>query len=361
MNEIRNCLILFLFLFCSCQQKTDRFNKNKQLDNILRKKIEVNTTIVFSQDFNRQLIANGNIESTQKSELHFKISNQISKIKVKNGQKVIKGQVLALLKNSLLKNQLEKSEIDLLKAKIKLKEERINYGISKNTEEVGLKLLKTLEIKSGVLEAKNTIENAKILYNQTILKAPFFGVIANIETKEGNFISSSDVFCTIVNYNNLEVSFSILENEYEFVSNGQEIKIQSFANKDKTYKGFITEINPLVDENGLFKIKAEIAYKDMYLLDGMHVKVFINNPLRDVIVIPKKALVLRSNREVVFTAKKGLAKWNYVEIIDENSDNYAIGKGLNVSDTIIVSGNLNLSHDAKITTTFLHLTISKNK
>ncbi len=160
----------------------------------------------------------------------------------------------------------------------------------------------------------------------------------------------------------MEVSFSVLENEFAFVSKGQEIDIQSFANKNRHFKGVITEINPIVDKNGLIKIKAKVTSKNTGLLDGMNVKIFINKPLKNVLVIPKKALVLRSNKEVVFTVEKGLAKWNYVEVVGENSNSYAVKKGLKTTDTIIVSGNLNLSHDAKINTIFVNDdTLPKNK
>ena len=125
--------------------------------------------------------------------------------------------------------------------------------------------------------------------------------------------------------------------------------LSPFVDKSKKYSGYISEINPLVDQNGLIKIKAKINHPNRFLFDGMHVKVLINQPVRDLIVIPKEALVLRSNREVVFTLKNGAAKWNYVELADENSDSYAIKEGLSLGDTIILSGNMNLSHDAKVT------------
>ena len=76
----------------------------------------------------------------------------------------------------------------------------------------------------------------------------------------------------------------------------------------------------------------------------------VNKQVKNVIVVPKEALVLRSNKKVVFTLENGVAKWNYVTELHENSTHYAIKKGENLkrTDTIIVSGNMNLSHDAKV-------------
>jgi multidrug efflux pump subunit AcrA (membrane-fusion protein) len=51
---------------------------------------------------------------------------------------------------------------------------------------------------------------------------------------------------------------------------------------------------------------------------------------------------------VVFTYESGLAKWNYVKTSFENSTQYVITEGLSPGDSVIVKGNLNLAHDAKV-------------
>ena len=346
----RNLFFIFFISFFSCSDSNNSVESSKQ-DIIDSSNLGVNVIIDRVNDsiFYKQLMANGKVSANQKSELRFKLPNMISIVNYINGQKLVKGDVIAVLENDLMNAQLEKSKIELKKADNKFQEEKINYGKSSLTKST----IERLKVKSGLLEAKNNLEKAKIEFNRTILKAPFSGIIANIEKKQGDYITTSDVFCTLINPDNLEVSFSVLENEFDFVFKGQQIKVQSFSNKEKNYDGKITEINPIVDKNGLIKIKAKIQSKSANLLDGMHVKVFINKALEGVIVIPKEALVLRSNREVVFTYENGRAKWNYVELAGENSTSYALKKGLKVSDTLIVSGNLNLAHDAKVNATFV--------
>lgn len=336
-------------MFFSCKQEDSKPLDASTENKTVSSGVNVKTQTLSQTIFQKQLVANGKVSALEKSELRFQSGESIQEINVINGQKVTKGEIIVSLENSLLKNQLEKAKIDLEKAENQLRQEKINYGIRAN-QKVSSTVLKSLQIKSGLLEAQNALENAEIRYNQTILKAPFEGVIANIEAKEGNYITSSDVFCTIINLEVLEVGFSILESEFDFVSKDQRVTIQSFDNSSNTYEGVITEINPLVDKNGLIKIIARITSNKVSLFDGMNVKIFINKPMKEVIVIPKEALVLRSNREVVFSVESGFAKWNYVTQIGENSSNYAIKKGenLKMTDTVIVSGNLNLSHDAKV-------------
>ena len=50
-----------------------------------------------------------------------------------------------------------------------------------------------------------------------------------------------------------------------------------------------------------------------------------------------------------------MAQWNYITDLFENSNYIAVKKGENLkkTDTIIISGNINLSHDAKVNTKFV--------
>lgn len=346
--------ITLVIFFYSCNQNLTKIEGATLTKNSQSNGISVSSKVIYKTPFNQQLVANGKIEAKQKSELRFKTTEQLSRILVKNGQFIEKGILIASLENSLLENQLQKSQIAFEQAKQKLQEEKINYGLeSANENEISSTILKTLKIKSGYSEAQNNFENAQLLYNQTLLKAPFRGVVANIETKVGYHISASEVFCTLINQDQFEVLFLVLESEFHFIKKGQSVIIQSFNSSGGSYEGSISEINPLVNENGLIKAKALLKGRITELIDGMNTKIIINKPIENAVVIPKEALVLRSNRKVVFKLENGLAKWNYVDVLDENSTSYALKDGLSVGDTIIVAGNMNLSHKAKVNATFI--------
>ena len=348
--------ILFVGLFligCSDAKEATIAEENRQE---MAKSATTSTVEVVKIEntvFEKQLLSNGSIEALQKSELRFKISEQVATIHVKNGVFVKKGTLLATLDNIVLKNELEKATINLENAKRNLRQEKINYGFSEIEEsKIDPVKLKYMYLRSGYREAKNTLENAQIRYNQTLLQAPFSGVVANLDTKAGDYVTSGDIFCIIINKKQMEVSFSVLENEIPFVKIDQKITVHPFMDTDVEFEGIITEINPLVDNNGLVNIKGRIQNPNAALFDGMHVKVVLNKPLENVIVIPREAVVIRENKEVVFTSYNGKAQWNYVEILDENSKSYALKSGLQLNDTIIVDGNMNLSHNSKISPIF---------
>jgi multidrug efflux pump subunit AcrA (membrane-fusion protein) len=81
----------------------------------------------------------------------------------------------------------------------------------------------------------------------------------------------------------------------------------------------------------------------------MNVKVMVRTEIPNRLIIPKNAMVLRQNKEVVFTVQKdSIAIWNYVKTGYENSSHYTIKEGLKAGDTVIVSGNVNLAHESTV-------------
>ncbi|MFW6095625.1 MAG: efflux RND transporter periplasmic adaptor subunit, partial [Bacteroidota bacterium] len=85
------------------------------------------------------------------------------------------------------------------------------------------------------------------------------------------------------------------------------------------------------------------------LMEGMNTKVLAKTELQNKLVIPKSAMVLRQNKEVVFTVQNdSIATWNYIETGEENSRYYTVEDGLKPGDTVITSGNINLAHESTI-------------
>jgi membrane fusion protein (multidrug efflux system) len=145
----------------------------------------------------------------------------------------------------------------------------------------------------------------------------------------------------------------VLEPELKDVSLGKKVKVIPFSMRDMGFKGKITEINPMVDENGQIQLKATLMQSNQ-LMDGMNVQVLVENEVPAQLVVPKSAVVQRDNQEVVFKVVASKAYWTYVQTLLENSDSYSViahpdkGATLETGDTVIISGNLNLAHESEV-------------
>ena len=312
---------------------------------------EVKTATISPQSFPLQLRTNGTIKAQQQTQLFFKVMGEIAQINVSNTLVVRQGQVLAVIDNRQAQVAILQAQDQLKKAGFALNKLLIEYGGKDlDTSSVRPRFLESIKIQSGYYEAQTALRNAQLQYDNTYLKAPFGGTVANLKTKQHNQASLAEPFCTLLSNSLVAVETFVLESELAIVQIGQTARLSPLAFPDKSYIGKVYEINPQVNQQGLVAIKIKIQNPDNQLIDGMNARVIIEKTLVNQLVVPKSAVVERSGRKVVFTYENGLAKWNYVTIAHENETSVAIAEGLKAGALVITEGNLNLGHDSPVKT-----------
>jgi RND family efflux transporter MFP subunit len=357
---MQNLSIVISFIFISLLNGLSSCNstQGKAADNLEKKqyteeKNPVTVMVLKRRNFEKELLSNGKLKAIKKSVLKFETSGILKQLFVKNGQYIAAGKIIARLDNQKANQKLENSRIQLEKAKLTREELLIGQGYDNIAlDSIPENILQTANIRSGYAEALINLQQARYTLNSTVLKAPFSGKIAGLQSEKYNRIEAGKDFCTLIDDHRFEVAFEIMESELNQIYKGQKVSVIPFSQAE-TYNGYITEINPMVEKNGMIKIKAVLKNTGK-LIDGMNVKVLIKNTVKNRLVVPKSAVLLRQNKEVVFRYKSGLAYWTYVKTIDENSKFYTIiankdrGAEINEGDTVIISGNLNLAHESKV-------------
>jgi multidrug efflux pump subunit AcrA (membrane-fusion protein) len=340
----------FLILsLCSCKNNTDSRTISYELTNNNNEQTEVKIRVLDLTDFCTEIISNGKLTALRKADLKFRLLENLVDIKVMNGEKIRKGQVLARLDDFSLLNTLNQKHCQFDKAKIELQNILIGQGYSINdTATIPIEILKIARVTSGYDLAFNDVKMSEYNLQASILKAPFNGIVADLFSKENNQSNISDIFCTIIDDSRFEAEFAILENELANVHLGQIVTIIPFAYINLVVKGEINQINPVVDNTGMVKVKAVCNNPYKKLVEGMNVKIIIKDKVPNQLVIPRQALVLRGEKQVVFTLSSGHAKWNYVKTRQENSTSYTIINGLSIGDSVIYEGNVNLAHDTRV-------------
>ena len=340
------CLV---FLLPSCFSGRNTDNEGSVSTVLPDEIIEVRAMRLELSDFYHELIANGVVSARNRADLRFQISENIAAIYVKNGDRVTKGQKLAMLDQFKLQNALAQAKDNLERAKLDLQDVLIGQGYSlSDSARIPADVMQLAKVKSNYDNSVNQYALAGYNLNNSTLYAPFDGIVANLFSKVYNLPDASQPFCTIIDNLHPETDFKILENELPYIRVGDKISVSPFSANDYSCEGQIAEINPSVDRNGMVMVKAYIKNPQNRLYDGMNVKIFMQRSLGKQLVIPKEALLLRTNRKVVFTLKNERAQWVYVQTGLENSSSYVVTEGLNAGDSIIYEGNINLAHEAPV-------------
>lgn len=358
-NSKINLIILFFlilgsFFFHGCA-KSKATNENAIEKKVyVVEKNEVETMVLKNESFQKELVSNGKIIAAQKNSVQFEVSDKLEHLYVKNGDFVRKGHLLASLNSFKYQQRLARAEIDLKKAKFQFEDMLVGRGIfTTKRDSIARDVYDMVASRSGYDGALLELKTAQYELKSTKLIAPFSGKVANIESRVYENVNAGKSFMTLIDDGVFEVEFYLIESEMGDVVLNNNVQIVPFA-LGKTYNGHISSINPLIEKNGTILVKA-VVKNDGKLTEGMNVKVLIEKEVRGQLVVPKSAVVLRDNQEVLFKVVGGKAYWTYIQTTLENSSSYAVianpdksSASLTPGDTVIVSGNLNLAHDSDV-------------
>ncbi len=356
MKRVVFILIIATLLPLSCSPKKGEKESESEAAKatFVAEKNPVDTIHLKREDFSRQIVTNGKLRAIRRSDLTFRSTGIIREIHVKNGDFVSKGKIIASLERGMADNKLKLARERLEKAELDYLNDLIGYGYGKDTSAIPKEILKIVKIRSGYNSAVNDLQQSEEELYNTVLYAPFSGKIANIEGRVWQ--PAGGIFCTLIDDSLFEVEFSLLESELSFIKVGNPVKISPFSESDKIYSGVVSQINPVVDEKGQIKVMATVNNTSGKLMEGMNVKVIAEQILKDRLVVPKGAVVMRDNYDVLFklNEKSGKAMWTYVKVEMTNTTHHSVMNNeeknaeINPGDIVIISGNLNLAEGSNV-------------
>lgn len=340
--------LLFTGALTACNKKEDEHKEDTSVKaETPDLTTQVDTLHIQPAEFSANIISNGRVKAARHADIFFRSSEPVSEVLVRNGQRVSKGMPLARLDLFRLNSEKAKNEAALEQARLEMQDVLIGQGYDPaKLSEVPEDVMRLARVRSGLLQAETAVKSNQREIADATLSAPFDGVVANVNATPFSMPNLSEPFCRIIDTTSMEVEFSVLESEGLLLRPGDPISASPFSG-GAMYSGRITEINPLIDDNGHIAVKARLADAKA-LIDGMNMRVSIDRPAGKRLMVPKSAVVLRSGRQVVFTFKEGKAMWNYVTTGMENFSSYEITEGLNSGDAVIISGGENLAHEAPV-------------
>lgn len=340
-----------LMILAACSPAEENTDEAAGMEHRQMSETYVDTMSLRVAPFLKQVVCNGRLAAREKSDLRFEADGVTMQLHVREGQQVAKGQVIATLDKERRTREVEKAEHDLYRAKVDLSDKLIGLGYDADMTGVPEDVLKRAEVTSGYYSAAYQLEEAKRALAECDLRAPFAGRIANLDAKTHQ---KSDKVCTLIDDSSFDVEFNVLEAELGSVRKGREVKVAPFVDEEKSFRGVVTAINPQVDEKGLVKVTAHISGRDPMLIDGMNVRITVDENVGDMFVVPKDAVVERDGYHVIFRYRDGKAVWTYVDVAHSNINSFAITgcarkeTTINEGDIVITSGNLNLADGTEV-------------
>ena len=195
-------------------------------------------------------------------------------------------------------------------------------------------------LKAAIVAAEANLNVAKVGVDQTVIRAPFDGVvltksanIGDIVTPFSSAVDSKGAVVTMADMSTLEVEADVAESSLAKIRVGMPCEIQLDAIPDMRFVGSIARTVPTVDRaKATLLVKVKFKELDPRILPDMSAKVaFLEKELgedekKSVIAVNPSAIVTRDGQEVVFAIK------------DDKVEQRPVQRGATLSDLVAITG-----------------------
>ncbi|MBP5306445.1 MAG: efflux RND transporter periplasmic adaptor subunit [Paludibacteraceae bacterium] len=310
------------------------------------------------------------VQGVQDVEIRPKISGFITRVNVREGQKVSRGQVLFVIDNETYTAAVNQAKASVNAATAQLATAQLTYDNSVKLHEKSVIGDFELKSASNSLEtAKASLEQAKAGYASArqnlsfcYVSSPANGVVGELPYETGALVSatSAQPLTTVSDISTVRAYFSITERdvmamqkEYgsNIVSNFPPVRLRLADGSLYETEGKIVAISGVIDpKTGSLQARAEFANPDRLLKSGSSAEIVIPHQNTTAIVIPMEAVSDVQDKHFVYVVGKD-NKVKYTEVsVDKNNDgtSYIITSGLKAGDRIVASGITTLTDGMEI-------------
>ena len=297
----------------------------------------------------------GKVRSLKEQKFLAQANGEIQISHALTGSRYNTGTLLLQMETSLIEIRLNKALQALFNGQKEYESLLLGYeSLLKDKDSLqAADIRKKLRISTGVMTAEQDEKEARYELARSSIKAPFNGILADVRVRQGQLVRAGDELFSIYDPDDLVVEIKVLESDVGLLQQNMNAAVSPVSYPGRTYNAEVYEINPYVDANGMVEIKLKIRQpasngQRTALFPGMNCTTLIKIPQGQTLVVPREAIVMRGGRAVVFTIDKGLAKWNYVSTGKDNGAEIEVKQGLEPGARVIISNNLQLSHDAPV-------------
>lgn len=185
----------------------------------------------------------------------------------------------------------------------------------------------------------------------TVIRAPYAGVIAERAASVGRFMKKGDRVATIVRVDPLRIELNVPEGAVTAVRKGQRVAFAVQSYPDRQFDGTIAYVGPAVkSDSRALVVEAIVPNPRSVLQPGLFATARIELPAgRPSVMIPAGALRTDGGTAKVFVAKGGRAEARIVQAGREAGGEVEILRGLAVGERVVDRPGPDLTDGAAIT------------
>jgi membrane fusion protein, heavy metal efflux system len=284
------------------------------------------------------------------------LSGRVIDLKVRLGDRVVKGQVLAVLDSA----DLTQAYDDYDKAADAFKLSEKNLGRQQEQSKIGVASDRDLDqakSENAQAEAEYTRTRARLKIldaptdsrgpsRQLTVRAPVGGSITTLSVTPSSTINDpTQPLMTIADLSTIWVTAMVPEKDLGVVAKGQDADVRLVAYPDRPLHGKVLFVGDVIEpDSRRNKIRIAFPNADYALKPNMFATVTLVGPAQSQVVLPSSSLLMNNDRTSVFVAT---APWTFerrtVEPQLEEGSSVAIRSGVIAGEQVVVKGGILLN------------------
>ncbi|MBY0293621.1 MAG: efflux RND transporter periplasmic adaptor subunit [Alphaproteobacteria bacterium] len=292
----------------------------------------------------RRITTVGSLSAIQSVVLRPEVSGKIAKIFFQDGENVKAGDPLYKIDDAVYAAKVKEAEAHLALNKeehsraIKLLEK--NFGTIQQRD----RTLAEVQVSEAVLE------EAKIRLDNTIIKAPFEGVMGLSAVSVGAFVSESVELVNIVDLDPINVDFHVPESYLPSVHPGDEVDVTIEDFDPLPVPAVVKAIDPKIDEaTRTVIIRAQMPNKELAYRPGEFARVTVlAGTIKDAVLIPEVAVEREGDEEHVMLVVDNIAVKSVVSTGMREGNEVEITHGVKVGDLVITAGQFKVQDGVEV-------------
>lgn len=300
----------------------------------------------------------GTLRAAETSQLAAQMMGNIVEIRVREGDHVQRGQVLAVIDDAQPRAALDRATAADMAAQQEISASESDFSLAEAT----FKRYQTLydrksvspqefdEIKAryqaararhemaraAQAQAEAVLQQARTAFSYAHIVAPFDGLVTERKADVGTLASPGMPVFTVEDLRRYRLQATVNETDLRFVRQGQQVSVSIDAIGGRELKGKVVEIVPAADPGSrTFLVKVELP-SDPALRSGLFGRAQITRGVRTALLVPRTAIVERGQLQGIYVLdQNGIVGLRYITLGKPSAQQVEVLAGLQLGEMLV--------------------------
>lgn len=295
-----------------------------------------------------ELVFPGTVHAVSQATVRSKLSAEVRRVAVREGDRVAAGQVIVELDTAQLKMQLAERTATLESARAQLAQiERTRAANAQLVKQnfISQNAFDTADAsyraqRAAVEAAQAQLEQTRLLLADAVVRAPLAGLVAKRFVQPGEKVAFDAPLVSIVDLSRLEVQAQAPVSDVAQVAAGAKAEVEIEGLAERRFEGRVERINPSAEPGSrTINVYVALANEDSLLRAGMFARVRLAVRQAQVPALPTSAVQNEGGQAVVWVIAGGKLAKRAVTVgrRDERAQLVEIAGGLAAGERVLAT------------------------